>query len=50
MLDENSTMSDMHIHVIHSETGQELKGEEAPLASQVESWLEMNPGYVLYFL
>jgi SWI/SNF-related matrix-associated actin-dependent regulator of chromatin subfamily A protein 2/4 len=37
-------MSEMHVHVVNVESGEELKGEEAPLASQLEAWLEMHPG------
>ena len=42
--DENSTMSDMRVNVREVETGKILKGDEAPLASQLENWLEVNPG------
>ncbi|XP_064626963.1 probable global transcription activator SNF2L2 isoform X2 [Lineus longissimus] len=45
ILDESSNMSDMRIHVIETETGRRLTGEDAPLASQVDAWLEMNPGF-----
>lgn len=31
--------------VINHETGQKLTGEDAPLASQLEGWLEANPGF-----
>lgn len=43
--DENSQMSDMHITVMETATGKQLSGEEAPLASQLDSWLEANPGW-----
>ena len=33
------------VAVINTETGQKLTGEDAPLASQLEAWLEANPGY-----
>jgi SWI/SNF-related matrix-associated actin-dependent regulator of chromatin subfamily A protein 2/4 len=45
MLDESSQMSDVRIHVKEISTGKILRGEEAPLASELESWLEKNPGY-----
>ena len=31
--------------MIDPETGTILSGEQAPLASQLEAWLEMNPKY-----
>ena len=43
-LDENS-MSDVRIHVKEISTGKILRGEDAPLASDLEAWLEKNPGY-----
>lgn len=33
------------VAVIHKETGRKLVGEEAPLASHLEAWLEANPGF-----
>jgi len=41
-------MSDVRLNVIETTTGKILTGEEAPLASQLDAWLEMNPGYVLF--
>ena len=41
-------MSDVRLNVIETATGKLLTGEEAPLASQLDAWLEMNPGY--YYL
>ncbi|KAK3584043.1 hypothetical protein CHS0354_018347 [Potamilus streckersoni] len=43
--DESSSMSEIRIKVIETDTGKVLTGEEAPLASQLDAWLEMNPGY-----
>jgi len=40
-------MSDVRLNVIETATGKLLTGEEAPLASQLDAWLEMNPGYYL---
>ncbi|XP_030874375.1 probable global transcription activator SNF2L2 isoform X2 [Leptonychotes weddellii] len=38
-------MSDLPVKVTHTETGKVLFGPEAPKASQLDAWLEMNPGY-----
>jgi len=46
-IDEGSNMSDVRLNVIETATGKILSGEEAPLASQLDAWLEMNPGYHL---
>lgn len=45
MQDESSQLSDMPVKVISTETGQILSGDDAPRASQLDAWLEMNPGY-----
>lgn len=45
-LDETSQMSDLPVKVIHVDSGKILTGVEAPKASQLEAWLEMNPGLV----
>uniref|UniRef100_A0A4W3HVD4 SWI/SNF related, matrix associated, actin dependent regulator of chromatin, subfamily a, member 2 n=1 Tax=Callorhinchus milii TaxID=7868 RepID=A0A4W3HVD4_CALMI len=45
LLDESSQMSDLPVKVIHAETGKVLQGPEAPKAAQLDTWLEMNPGY-----
>ncbi|CAL8273596.1 unnamed protein product [Gadus morhua 'NCC'] len=44
-LDESSQMSDLPVKVIHVESGNILSGVDAPKAGQLETWLEMNPGY-----
>lgn len=31
--------------VIHVESGRKLTGDEAPLASQLEEWLNAHPGF-----
>ena len=46
-IDEGSNMSDVRLNVIETATGKILSGEEAPLASQLDAWLEMNPGYFI---
>jgi len=43
-LNEDS-MSEQRVHVKETSTGKILRGEEAPLASDLEAWLEKNPGY-----
>lgn len=45
IIDESSQMSDLPVKVIHTETGKVLHALDAPKASQLETWLEMNPGY-----
>ncbi|XP_041475495.1 transcription activator BRG1-like isoform X1 [Lytechinus variegatus] len=47
LVDESSQSSDMPVTVMNQETGQVLSGEAAPRASQLEAWLEMNPGYAV---
>ncbi len=46
-MDESSNMSmaDYRVHVKEIDTGKVLRGEEAPLASELEAWLEKNPGW-----
>lgn len=45
LMDEASQQSDLRINVIETSSGKVLSGKEAPLASQIDTWLEMNPGY-----
>lgn len=45
LLDESSQQSDMRVTVIETATGNKLAGLDAPLATQLETWLEVNPGY-----
>ncbi|XP_070196110.1 probable global transcription activator SNF2L2 [Littorina saxatilis] len=40
---DETSQSQMHVKVINMETGQILSGEDAPLASQLETWMEENP-------
>ncbi|XP_053354357.1 transcription activator BRG1 isoform X1 [Clarias gariepinus] len=44
-LDETSQMSDLPVKVIHVDSGKILSGGDAPRAGQLDTWLEMNPGY-----
>lgn len=43
--DGDSNMSEMRVSVIETSTGKVLSGDDAPLTSQLETWLELNPGY-----
>ena len=43
-LNEDS-MTELRVRVKDTTSGKILKGENAPLASELESWLEKNPGY-----
>lgn len=43
-MDESSQMSELPVKVIQTETGKVLQGTDAPKSSQLEAWLEMNPG------
>ncbi|XP_026107085.1 probable global transcription activator SNF2L2 isoform X4 [Carassius auratus] len=45
LIDETSQMSELPVKVIQTETGKVLQGTDAPKSSQLEAWLEMNPGY-----
>lgn len=44
LMDESSQMSELPVKVIQTETGKVLQGTDAPKSSQLEAWLEMNPG------
>ncbi|CAI9732152.1 probable global transcription activator SNF2L2 isoform X1 [Octopus vulgaris] len=45
LIDETSTASETRISVLETSTGKILSGEEAPLSSQIETWLEQHPGF-----
>ncbi|KAF8792571.1 transcription activator BRG1-like [Argiope bruennichi] len=45
LIDESSQQSDLRVNVIETATGKTLTGTNAPLASQLDAWLEMHPGY-----
>ncbi|XP_042909871.1 probable global transcription activator SNF2L2 [Parasteatoda tepidariorum] len=45
LMDDSSQLSDLRINVIETATGKTFFGESAPLASQLETWLELHPGY-----
>lgn len=44
-VDESSQQSDLHVSVMEVATGKQLKGEDAPLVTQINSWLEAHPGW-----
>lgn len=44
-LDESSQSSDIPVKVREVSTGKILSDADAPKSSQLESWLEMNPGF-----
>ncbi|CAF0747001.1 unnamed protein product [Didymodactylos carnosus] len=37
--------TDIHVKVVHTSTGEIREGLDAPLASELDSWLEQNPGW-----
>ncbi|KAL3186507.1 hypothetical protein MRX96_027543 [Rhipicephalus microplus] len=45
MVDESSQHSDLRVNVIETSTGKVIEGKDAPLASQLDAWLEMHPGF-----
>ncbi|GFS49742.1 hypothetical protein NPIL_418531 [Nephila pilipes] len=44
-IDESSQQSDLRVNVIETASGKTLTGSNAPLASQLDAWMEMHPGY-----
>ncbi|XP_013144254.1 PREDICTED: probable global transcription activator SNF2L2 [Papilio polytes] len=44
-LDDSSQTSDTRVSVLDPKTGEILKGEEAPLLSQLKDWMEAHPGW-----
>ncbi|XP_059142940.1 transcription activator BRG1-like isoform X3 [Physella acuta] len=43
--EDETNQGDKRVKVMDPETGTVLSGEQAPLASQLEAWLEMNPNF-----
>lgn len=43
--DEGSQGSDKAVTVIETLTGKVLRGDDAPLLSQLQQWLECHPGW-----
>ncbi|XP_049887633.1 ATP-dependent helicase brm isoform X2 [Pectinophora gossypiella] len=44
-LDDSSQTSDSRVSVMDPKTGEVLKGDEAPLLSQLKDWMETHPGW-----
>ncbi|KAJ0181016.1 hypothetical protein K1T71_003101 [Dendrolimus kikuchii] len=44
-MDDSSQTSDSRVTVMDPKTGEVLKGEEAPLLSQLKDWMETHPGW-----
>ncbi|KAK6636624.1 hypothetical protein RUM43_010286 [Polyplax serrata] len=44
-IDDSSQSSDVHVSVVETSTGKTLTGDDAPLSSELESWLECHPGW-----
>ncbi|CAG4925885.1 unnamed protein product [Colias eurytheme] len=44
-MDDSSQTSDSRVSVMDPKTGEVLKGEEAPLLSQLKEWMESHPGW-----
>ncbi|XP_055885494.1 probable global transcription activator SNF2L2 isoform X1 [Biomphalaria glabrata] len=43
--EDDTTLGEKRVKVMDPETGTVLSGDQAPLASQLEAWLEMNPNF-----
>ena len=43
--DDETPEGDRHVPVVDTETGNVLKGEDAPTADDLDTWLESHPGY-----
>ncbi|RUS85614.1 hypothetical protein EGW08_006626 [Elysia chlorotica] len=43
--EDDASQGEKRVKVMDPETGTVLSGDQAPLASQLESWLEMNPNF-----
>ncbi|XP_047514277.1 ATP-dependent helicase brm [Pieris napi] len=44
-LDDSSQTSDSRVAVMDPKSGETLRGEEAPLLSQLKDWMESHPGW-----
>ncbi|CAB3255466.1 unnamed protein product [Arctia plantaginis] len=44
-MDDSSQTSDSRVGVMDPKTGEILKGEDAPLLSQLKDWMETHPGW-----
>lgn len=45
MDDDGSQGSDKPVTVLETATGKVLSGDDAPMLSQLQQWLEMHPGW-----
>ncbi|EDO48116.1 predicted protein [Nematostella vectensis] len=45
--DDETPDADKHIPVVDTETGEVLKGDDAPTAGELEDWLTTHPGYAV---
>lgn len=43
--DDGSQGSDKPVTVVETNTGKVLSGDDAPLLSQLQQWLELHPGW-----
>ncbi|XP_047104196.1 ATP-dependent helicase brm-like [Schistocerca piceifrons] len=48
LLDESSQMAD-RIALLHTATGQMLRGDQMPSGGQLQTWLELNPGWQVVY-
>lgn len=44
-MDDSSQTSDSRVNVMDPKTGEILRGDEAPLLSQLKDWMETHPGW-----
>ena len=42
--DDETPEGDRHVPVVDTETGVVLKGDDAPIADNLDVWLETHPG------
>ena len=43
--EEQQNQGDIRVKVLNTVTGEVLSGDDAPTMTQIDAWLEMNPGY-----
>ena len=46
--DDETPEGNRHVPVVDTETGMVLKGDDAPIADNLDSWLESHPGYARF--
>lgn len=47
IMDENSQNSELRVNVMETETGKILTGQDAPLASELDTWLQSHTGWTV---